>query len=163
MKKWWKISLGIIGVVIIFFAVDLICIFTINRPLFAIKEDNFASGGLVYIGLLYDTYSCPEYSSPQIKAKGTKFNCAISKDNVGKVIELVDKTKEIADFACNETLESFYEDDDYIYFWNCIKNKYMIVKYENGLEETISDALKNKTITISDLDRYNINYLKQEK
>ncbi len=39
----------------------------------------------------------------------------------------------------------------------------MIVKYESGFEEPISEALKDKTITISDLDRYNISYYKEEK
>ncbi len=158
MPKWLKISFGIIGTIIIFFVVDLICIFTLNRPLFAIKKDN----GTTYKGLLYDTYNCPEYSTPQIKAKGTKFTCAVAKKDIGKVIELVDKTKEIEDFICAEALESFYEDDQYTYFWSCIKNEYMIVRYESGFEETISDALKNKTITISDLDRYNISYYKEK-
>lgn len=39
----------------------------------------------------------------------------------------------------------------------------MIVKYENGYEETISNALKNNTIKISDLDDYNISYIKETK
>ncbi len=159
MKKWVKIVLGIIGVVILFLAVDLICIFTINRPLFAIEKES----GTAYKGLLYDTYNCQEYSTPQIKAKGTKFTCATGKKDLGKVIELVDKTQERDGFACAEALESFYEDDNYTYYWNCIKNKYMVVKYESGFEEPISEALKNKTITISDLDRYNISYYREEK
>ena len=37
----------------------------------------------------------------------------------------------------------------------------MIVKYESGFEETISDALKYGTIKISDLDRFNIDYIKE--
>lgn len=163
MPKWLKIILGVIGAIIIFFAIDIVCIFTLNKPLFAIKEDNGGSTSLVYRGLLYDTYNCPEYSTPQIKAKGIKFACAEAKTDTGKVIELKDKTKEIENFMCAEALESFYEDDQYIYFWSCIKNEYMVVIYENGFEETISDALKNKTITISDLDRYNISYYKEEK
>ncbi len=93
MKKWVKIILGVIGVVVILLVVDLICIFTINRPLFAIKEDN-GDSSVVYKGLLYNTYNCKEYSTPQIKAKGTKFNCATGKKDIGKVIELVDKTQE---------------------------------------------------------------------
>lgn len=71
MKKWMKITLGVIGGIVLLLIVDLGCIFTINRPLFAIKKDN----GSVYKGILYDTYSCAEYSVPQIKAKGTKFIC----------------------------------------------------------------------------------------
>lgn len=76
MKKWIKITLGIICGIILLLVIDLVCIFTINKPLFATKEDNSDSVNLVYKGLLYDTYICHEHSVPQIKIKGTKFNCA---------------------------------------------------------------------------------------
>lgn len=76
MKKWIKITLGFICGIILLLIIDFVCIFTINKPLLAIKEDNGDSINLVYKGLLYDTYICHEYSVPQIKIKGTKFNCA---------------------------------------------------------------------------------------
>lgn len=163
MKKCLKFILGVIGLIILLVIFDLICIFTINRPMFAIKEDNGDSVVLVYRGLFYDTYNCPEYSVPQIKAKGTKFNCDVERIDIGKVVGIVDKTKSMKDFTCAEALESFYEDDGYIYFWSCIKNQYMIVKYESGFEETISNALKYGTITLTDLDKNNISYIKEEK
>lgn len=75
MKKWLKITLGVIGGIILLFAIDLMCIFTINKPLFAIKEDNGDSVHLIYRGLFYDTYNCHEFPAPQIKLKGTKFTC----------------------------------------------------------------------------------------
>ena len=77
MKKWLKITLGVVGGIIILFAIDLICIFTINRPLFAIKEDNGDSVNLIYRGLFYDTYNCHEFSVPQIKVKGAKYTCVV--------------------------------------------------------------------------------------
>lgn len=80
-----------------------------------------------------------------------------------EVKELVDKTKEIEDFACAEALEGFYADNEYTYYWSCMKNDYMVVKYNSGYEETISVALKNGAIKISDLDRFNISYIKYEK
>ncbi len=49
----------------------MVCIFTIHRPLLAIKKEN----GTIYKGVFYDTYICDEYSIPQIKAKGIKFTC----------------------------------------------------------------------------------------
>lgn len=79
MKKWLRIILGIVGGILLLFVIDLMCVFIINRPLFAIKEDNGDSVNLVYKGLLYDTYICHEYSVPQIKIKGTKFTCAFVK------------------------------------------------------------------------------------
>lgn len=75
MKKWVKITLGVVGVVILLFAIDLICIFTINRPLFAIKTENNGSVNNVYKGLFYDTYICNDYSTIQITYKGSKFSC----------------------------------------------------------------------------------------
>lgn len=77
--------------------------------------------------------------------------------------KLVDKTKEIEDFACAEALEEFYEDDNYTYYWSCIKNKYMIIKYNDGTEETISQALQKGHIDIQILDKFDISYNKYEK
>lgn len=139
------------------FLLDLISIFTLNRPLFATKG-NFS---YQYLGLLYDIHNCPEHLSPQIKIKGNKFTCAKAQTN--KDLEIIDTTKNIKDFACAETLEEFYQDENYTYYYNCIKSKYIIVKYEDGSEETVENALKNGTITIEDLDRYNIDYLKYSK
>ena len=73
MKKRFKIIIGIIFVLLGMVIIDLICVYTINRPIFAISDDS----GFVYKGLFYDTYNCPEYSVVKIKSKGTKFNCAV--------------------------------------------------------------------------------------
>ena len=158
MKKFIKIFLIIIGIIILSIIIDLVCIFTINRPIFAIK----AGTPYTFTGIFYDTYNCPEYSVPQIKAKGTKFSCSISHSDIGDVVEIVDTTKDIKDFMCAEALEEFYSDDNYAYYWECIKDKYMIVRYESGFEETISSALENGTIDISHLDRYGISYIKDD-
>ena len=76
MNKYLKVIISIIVVVIISVIIAFICIFTINRPLFAIKYIVSDTTGNVYKGLFYDTYNCMEYSMPQVKFKGTKFNCA---------------------------------------------------------------------------------------
>lgn len=162
MKKWVKITLGVISVSILLFVIDLIFIFTIKRPLFAIKEDNGDSVNMVYRGLFYDTMYCHDNSIPQIRPKGTKISCAIGRFDIGKVINIKDETKNKLDFACAEVLESFYQDDKYIYFWECMKNKYMIVKYESGYEETVSNALRYGSITINEIDKFNISYIRQE-
>ena len=162
MKKWLKIILGVIGAFVLLLVIDLVCIFTIHRPLLAIKEDNGDSVNFVYRGVLYDTLYCHEYSTPQIKPKGTKISCAVERVDIGKVIKLEDKAKKIKDFTCDLALEKFYEDDMYKYSWSCIKNDYMVVKYESGFEETISNGLKYGTITINDLDEFDIDYIKEE-
>ena len=162
MKKFIKIFLIIISIIILSIIIDLVCIFTINRPIFAIKDDCDCLYS-VYRGLFYDTYNCPEYSAVQIKAKGTKFSCTNVIVDIGNVVDIVDTTKDIKDFMCAEALEEFYSDDNYSYYWECIKDKYMIVRYESGFEENINSALKNGTIDIYDLDRYGISYIKYKK
>jgi len=103
MKKFIKIFLIIIGIIILSIIIDIVCVFSINRPIFAIKDDCDCLYS-VYRGVFYNTYNCPEYSVPQIKAKGTKFSCA-NVINTDEVVEIVDTTKDIKDFACAEALE----------------------------------------------------------
>ena len=69
MNKYLKIFLIVIISFFLLVVVDLTCIFTINRPIIAIKKDN------VYYGIFYDSYDCMEYPILQIKPKGTKFYC----------------------------------------------------------------------------------------
>lgn len=69
MNIYLKTLLIIIGFIVLLVVIDLVCIFTINRPIIAIKKDN------VYYGVFYDSYDCMEYPILQIKPKGTKFYC----------------------------------------------------------------------------------------
>ena len=124
-----------------------------NNPIIGIQTRNMKK-----IGILVDTHHCVNGKHDTV-IKGFSYSC---KYEGGKYI-LVDETKEIKDFACAEALESFYEDDIYTYYWNCIKNKYMIVKYDDGSKELISEALKNNHINIQILDKFDINYIKYEK
>lgn len=163
MKKGTKIILGIIAIAFLGFVVDIICIFNFNKPLIILKTENIGTLNTIYRGIIYDTYNCAEYTIPQIKFKWVKYTCNVSKENKGEILEIVDTTKEIYNFTCAEALEQFYEDDNYKYFYSCIKSKYIIVKYENGYEETVKDALKHGNIKIADLDRYNISYIKYNK
>lgn len=153
MNKWLKIILVVIGVILLCFILDFICIFMIKRPLFAVNKSTN-----VYRGIFYDTYICSEFSIPQIKLKGAKFNCTTDKLKIDKIIDYT-----LINVNCAEAIEPFYEDNKYIYYWECIKNNYMIVRYENGYEETVENALKHRNITIEDLDNYNISYIKEEK
>lgn len=70
MKNNLKKVLLVLGIIFIFFIIDILCIFTLDRPLFAVKKDQYS-----YKGIFYDTYNCREFSVPQIKRKGTKFSC----------------------------------------------------------------------------------------
>ena len=130
-----------------------------NNPIIKIKE-YYNGGNLNYKskGLLVDTINCSNGKKDTV-IKGFSYSCNYEGGNY----TLVDKTKEIKDFACAEALEQFYEDENYTYYWNCIKNKYMIVKYKDGSNELISEALKSSHIDIQVLDKFNIKYIKMEK
>lgn len=80
MSKKKKVVIGIICIIVILFVIDLICIYTIGRPLLAIKKGNEK----MYAGILYDVYYCDEFSTPKIKLKGTKFCCPNSNINKNK-------------------------------------------------------------------------------
>lgn len=83
-------------------------------------------------------------------------------ENVNSIVEVIDKSKEPG-FACAMALEKFYEDDQYEYYFECIKSSSIIVKYEDGSEKTIKEALENKDLLINDLADYDITYIKEEK
>ncbi|MBE6153935.1 MAG: hypothetical protein E7166_06915 [Firmicutes bacterium] len=82
MKKLLKITLGVVGIIILIVIIDLVCIFTINRPIFSQGEDYGTHA--VYKGLFFNTYVCPEFSTPQIKIKGAKYTCAVLEVDEGK-------------------------------------------------------------------------------
>ena len=110
------------------------------------------------VGILVDTHHCGNGKHDTV-IKGFSYSCNYE----GGKYTLVDETKKIKDFACDEALEGFYADNTYTYYWSCIKNKYMIVKYDDGSKELISEALENKHIDIQMLDKFNISYIKEEK
>ncbi len=85
------------------------------------------------------------------------------KNKVKELKEIVDNTLDDKDFACSQALEEIYQDDNYTYYFNCIKSNYVIVKYTDNTSETVKNALKKKRISIEDLDKYNIKYLKEAK
>ena len=162
-----KIFLGL-GVTILIlgisiFAIDMVSVYTLGKPVFAKKITSDDQINTIYKGIFFDTYNCIEYSVPQIKVKGVKFACTYGRDSLGKIEKIEDKTLNMPNYSCAEALEEFYSDDTYSYFYSCMKGNYVTVKYESGFEESVAQALKYKTITIDDLDEYNIKYIKHQK
>ncbi len=82
---------------------------------------------------------------------------------IADVVTLV----EIVDIAqrdgldCAEALQPFYETDDYVYSYPCIKSQYVVARFSDGTEKTAEEALKSGEITIADLDQYGITYYKE--
>lgn len=76
MKKWLKIVLIIISVLVVLLIADIASIYMRNRPIFAVT-DTCDCNNKVYRGLLYDTYSCNNSKTPEIKFKWTKHACPV--------------------------------------------------------------------------------------
>ncbi len=60
--------------------------------------------------------------------------------------------------ALPHALETFFVDDDNVYSFPQIQSEYVIVYYENGYKENVKEALKNRRIVITDLDKFGISY-----
>lgn len=148
-----KKVLMLIGIIIGIILVDSIQALVFdNNPIIGVQTRNMKK-----VGILVDTYHCGNGKHDTV-LKGFSYSCSY---NGGNYI-LVDQTKNQKDFVCAEALESFYEDENYTYYWSCIKNNYMIVKYTDGSQELISEALKQKHIDIQVLDKFNISYIKMD-
>lgn len=158
-KKKIKIILIIIGIIVGIILLDSLQAFVFdNNPIIKIKE--YYNGGNLYYkgkGILVDTYNCSNGEKDTV-IKGFSYSCT-SIDT----FEIVDTTKNIKNFSCDETLEEIYEDDEFIYYLSCIKSKYIEVRYNNGRKENIISALNNGKVDIKDLDKFDIYYIKQEK
>ena len=65
-------------------------------------------------------------------------------------------------YGVAEALETFYQDAEYWYYFSSMVSKYITVTYKDTSTENIKDALANRHIKISDLDRFGIEYFKTE-
>lgn len=154
MKKTFKFVLIIFSIIVGLILLDSIqALIFDNNPIIGIQ-----TRGMKKVGILVETIHCGNGKHDTI-IKGFSYSCSYNGGNY----KLVDKTKTKLNFACAEALQSFYEDENYIYFWECMKNSYMIVEYDDGFEETIDEALKQGHIVIQDLDKFEIDYIKEEK
>ena len=146
-KNILKTILIIIGTVIGLILLDSIQALVFdNNPILGIQTRNMKK-----VGILVDTHHCGNGKHDTV-IKGFSYSCNYE----GGEYKLVDRTKKKLNFTCAETLQSFYEDEKYIYYWECMKGSYMVVEYDDGFEETISDALKQGHFNIGDLDKFEI-------
>ncbi len=63
----------------------------------------------------------------------------------------------------DNAFELFYTDDKYNYYFSNIISQYIIVEFDDGTKNNVKDALTAGEITISDLDKFKIQYSKTEK
>lgn len=152
MKKLKMIFMIVLGVILLdtwqAFVFD-------NNPIIKIRE-YYRDSEVKYVdrGLLVDTY-CGINGIKDTTIKG--FSYSLSYDSNYNII---DNSK---DKDCDSMLEKIYEDDEYIYYFSCIKSEYVDVVYSNGRKENIKDALKLGHIDIQVLSKFDIDYIKEEK
>lgn len=93
------------------------------------------------------------------------FNITIfnnTKYELQKEYVIVDTSKNIPNFSCDQALEEIYRDDKYIYYLPCQKSEYIKVIYApNEYQENLKSSLKDGNIKISDLDDFDIKYYKE--
>ena len=90
-----------------------------------------------------------------------KFDAQLNSDTplVTSIEDLTVKQQLTTDTA----LQPFYEDDEYIYSYPSIRSDYVIVNFINGAQMTAKEALEKGYISISDLDSWQIQYVKEPK
>ncbi len=62
------------------------------------------------------------------------------------------------------SIDCFFEDEEYLYYFGLSPmHQYIIVEYADGTTQNIKEALADGNITIQDLDRFGIEYIKEPK
>ena len=149
MKKIFKLILIILGTILGVILVDSIqALIFDNNPIIGIQTRNMKK-----VGILVETIHCGNGKHDTV-IKGFSYSCSYN----GGAYTLVDNA-----YVCASMKEEFYQDENYVYYWNCIKGHDMLVKYDNGYVETIGEALKQGHIVIQDLDKFDIDYIKERK
>ena len=64
--------------------------------------------------------------------------------------------------TCAQAIENYYEDDEYIYYFDCIKSNFVFINI-NGSEYLLKEALNNKIVTVNELEDNNIILSKKKK
>ena len=81
-----------------------------------------------------------------------------NKDLRSKQIQIID-----ASYMCTQSLEKFYEDDNYTYSFPCIKSSSVFVKFPNGNKMLVIKALEEDKVTIDELIKAGLEVVKKEK
>ena len=79
-----------------------------------------------------------------------------------ELLAIVDLT-ETQDIPTDDALEFFYTDKYYHYIFSSIKSEYVIVLYKDGGQENVKVALEEGHISIEELNRFNISYIRKMK
>ena len=116
--------------------------------------------GWFYYGYVEGDHYPVRYSYHNIAPNTVMDFFAEYKQKAISIASIVDKA-ESGDIATDSAIEVFYKDDTYTYSFSSIRSDYVIVTFTDGTEKTVKEALEAGEITIADLDRYDIGYMKE--
>ncbi len=93
---------------------------------------------------------------------GERFFVSDAEQQKDTIVSITDPTKD-GEFAYDDALEKFFEDEVNEYFFSGIYSQYVIVHYADGTSEDIVSALNSGRATIADLDRFGVRYRAEPK
>ncbi len=137
-----------------------------KMPIFMILVDAKDEAEYVGLGYRFSLYNGVSHKLGIIQNSeyyfGSWFYLFGTSQNRGvDVINIVDKV-ETEGIVCAEALDYFYDDSEYVYYFSCLKKDQIVVEYSDKTTKTFTEAFL-KDITIEDLDKYNIEYIKEKK
>lgn len=88
-----------------------------------------------------------------------KMKAAVN-DGGREVLKITDRAEK-ENISTDTALEKFWSDGVYDYFFGSIRNEYVIVEFSDGTKKTVKEAFDDGEISISDLDKFKIGYIKQ--
>ena len=131
---------------ILLFILDFVSVKYLNsKPFMAIKDTD--ENSYVYSSILYKVYYCKDEQgvlTRNFEKTTSKFACPVVKKEVEKVFTIVETSAD----AYAETIETFYEDENYICQYNVIKSDNVNVLFKDGTSVNIKDVLEQKLINI---------------
>lgn len=109
-----------------------------------------------------NTPSSSSSSTPnsQLKEPSISSSSRNNNSNQTKKITIIDKSN--PDASCASAIEYYYEDNEYKYYFTCIKSPSIYVKI-NDKEYNIKYALNNHIVTIKELESSGFKPLKESK
>lgn len=162
--------LGVLGVIVIIFIMDLYCINDKKKPIIYFSDTYNNDGYYLYKGIIYDVYNCVGsnvISDTSIVFKWSDYECKqINQFDVKtvKITKIVDETKNDINYLCDEKKEILFEDSINRYYFNCTKSAYIKVYYDDGTIDNLKTAINKGNVSMSDLDKYGIDdFVKEAK
>ena len=94
-----------------------------------------------------------------MKTRDTFYEKEINKNMYS--LEIIDNTE-----VCAEALEEFFEDEEYVYYFSCMKSNNVYAKI-NGKKYLVKDLLNNNpteyNVTIDILEEFGLEFIKEEQ